>query len=247
MIHYWYRLLENIFAGKDGLHIVITKLVVDQVIFSPVFFVVYYIYMALWDGNMDQVPKKINNELVPVSIDSAKVWVPVQVRILHLAQPHCSLVSVSRFTFPRPTRLLFHHSNHLHLFVLCSVHQLQVHPRAFASSFWQHRCSRLEHLLLNHQQQEEVKYCISNALLEYIPLLIICLAVWMTHPRLATRVRIFLTLSIWLQIDLIDMGKVDRTKFWFNQNPTTVGKVNAVVAFVSSYPSLLYTWLLPTV
>jgi hypothetical protein len=85
MIHYWYRLLEAVFAGKDGLHIVIAKLVVDQILFSPLFFVVYYIYMALWDGNMHEVPKKVRTELVPVSIDSAKVWVPVQVRqITHL-------------------------------------------------------------------------------------------------------------------------------------------------------------------
>lgn len=80
MIHFWYRLLEAIFAGQEGFHIVLTKLVVDQVLFSPVFFVVYYIYMALWEGNMHDVPKKISTELVPVSIDSAKVWVPVQVR-----------------------------------------------------------------------------------------------------------------------------------------------------------------------
>lgn len=80
MIHYWYRLLEYLFKGKEGMAVVILKLVIDQAIFSPVFFVVYYIYMALWDGNMQDVPSKISKELIPVSIDSAKVWVPVQVR-----------------------------------------------------------------------------------------------------------------------------------------------------------------------
>jgi hypothetical protein len=81
MLHFWYKFLAWAFEGKEGLHIILIKLFIDQVIFSPIFFVVYYIYMAIWNGNMAEVPQKIQNELIPVSIDSAKVWVPVQVRV----------------------------------------------------------------------------------------------------------------------------------------------------------------------
>lgn len=78
MIHFWYKLLDKLFEGQSGAWVTIAQLVIDQAIFSPFFFVVYYVYEALLKGTMKEVPGKLKTELIPVSITSAKVWVPIQ-------------------------------------------------------------------------------------------------------------------------------------------------------------------------
>lgn len=78
MMHWWYIFLDKVFAGKSGLAVVLIQLAIDQVIWSPFFFVVYYVYMAMLNGTWGELHDKLTKELVPVSIASAKVWVPVQ-------------------------------------------------------------------------------------------------------------------------------------------------------------------------
>lgn len=79
MMHWWYIFLDKVFAGQSGLPVVLIQLAIDQVIWSPIFFVIYYAYMALLNGgNWNELKEKLTKELIPVSIASAKVWVPVQ-------------------------------------------------------------------------------------------------------------------------------------------------------------------------
>jgi len=92
MMHYYYGWIDQLFAGKEGAWVLITQLVIDQVLFSPFFYVVYYVYMGLINGKLHEVPRQISKELIPTSIDSAKFWtivqfvnfkfVPVELRIL---------------------------------------------------------------------------------------------------------------------------------------------------------------------
>lgn len=71
-------MLDKIFAGQTGLAVVLIQLAIDQVIWSPIFFIVYYAYMAMLNGTLGELKEKLQIELVPVSIASAKVWVPIQ-------------------------------------------------------------------------------------------------------------------------------------------------------------------------
>ena len=78
MMHWWYIFLDKVFAGQSGLAVVLIQLAIDQVIWSPIFFVIYYVYMAILNKTWGDLREKLTKELIPVSIASAKVWVPVQ-------------------------------------------------------------------------------------------------------------------------------------------------------------------------
>jgi len=78
LLHYYYGLIDKLFAGKDGAWVLLTQLFIDQAIFSPFFYVVYYIYMGILNGTLSTVPRQIRKELVATSIDSAKFWTVVQ-------------------------------------------------------------------------------------------------------------------------------------------------------------------------
>ena len=112
LIHFWYKLLGRIFQGKEGLHITLIQLFLDQVLFSPLFFLIYYIYMAFINGQdvIEETKKKIKTELIPVSIDSMKVWVPVQVRprsLLPCNSSHCyAIIAIECAYLKHPYRLL---------------------------------------------------------------------------------------------------------------------------------------------
>jgi hypothetical protein len=94
LVFFWYEFLDFLFKGKEnGPLVILLKLILDQAIFSPLFYVVYYVYIAMIDGTLDKVPEKIAKDLIPVSIDSAKFWtivqfvnfkfVPVNLRVLY--------------------------------------------------------------------------------------------------------------------------------------------------------------------
>jgi len=92
LMHYYYGFVDKLFAGKEGAWVLITQLIIDQALFSPVFYILYYIYMGVVDGKLRDVPRQISKQLIPTSIDSAKFWtivqfvnfkfVPVELRIL---------------------------------------------------------------------------------------------------------------------------------------------------------------------
>jgi len=79
LVYYWYQFLEFVFKGKgDGPAVILGKLFLDQVVFTPIFFIVYYVYNGLIDGTISEVPEKLSKDLIRVSIDSAKVWTIAQ-------------------------------------------------------------------------------------------------------------------------------------------------------------------------
>lgn len=88
LYHYWYILLDKIFKGKTGKLYIILQLLIDQAIFSPFYFVLFYVYMALLQGTLSTIKKEIRENLIPSSISSATVWVPVQFITFKYIPPH---------------------------------------------------------------------------------------------------------------------------------------------------------------
>lgn len=102
MMHYYYGWIDKLFTGQEGAWVILVQLLIDQALFSPFFYVVYYIYMGLVNNKLGDVHRQITKELIPVglllhlhphlfiatflllltlpetSIDSAKFWTVVQ-------------------------------------------------------------------------------------------------------------------------------------------------------------------------
>jgi len=57
----------------------VAKLFLDQVIFSPLFFIIYYVVMGFLNGDLKKAKKQIKEELISMSINSTKLWLPVTV------------------------------------------------------------------------------------------------------------------------------------------------------------------------
>jgi protein Mpv17 len=74
LVHYWYQFLAHIFQRKTDVLTSLLKIVMHQGIFSPLLYVLFFLYTGLFDGNIEHVPKKIKNDLVPLVIAQLKLW-----------------------------------------------------------------------------------------------------------------------------------------------------------------------------
>eukprot|EP01121_Diplochlamys_sp_Union-15-3_P003421 TRINITY_DN1328_c0_g1_i4.p1 TRINITY_DN1328_c0_g1~~TRINITY_DN1328_c0_g1_i4.p1 ORF type:complete len:203 (+),score=22.46 TRINITY_DN1328_c0_g1_i4:40-648(+) len=88
LIHYWYKFLDWLLQNVKGAKLVWIQLFLDEIIFGPIYLVIYYYVMGIMNGTLKNVPKKIKRELIPTAIESLKVWVPVQYINFKLVPPH---------------------------------------------------------------------------------------------------------------------------------------------------------------
>lgn len=88
LYHFWYIFVDKLFQGRNGKLVVLLQLLIDQAIFSPIFFIIFYVYMAVLQNTFSKVGEQIKKEVIPVSLDSAKVWVPVQFITFKFVPPH---------------------------------------------------------------------------------------------------------------------------------------------------------------
>lgn len=78
IFHLWYKLLEKLFQGQQPtLKVVLMKMVVSMLFMRPLFLFVFFTYMPAIQGQtVEEIKKKIKNDLVPAWIASTIVWIP---------------------------------------------------------------------------------------------------------------------------------------------------------------------------
>jgi len=101
VVHYWFIVLEEIFArlgygskkASNSMPVVLGKVALDQLTFSPVFNLLYFYLIGLMEGrSLQYIHDKISREFVMVMMMNYKVWplvnvlnfkyVPPQLRVL---------------------------------------------------------------------------------------------------------------------------------------------------------------------
>jgi protein Mpv17 len=79
LLHFWYYFLDRIFQNKRSIGALILRLLLDQLLFSPLFYVVYYAYMCALEGNLKYLKFKIFRNLGPTISAQLKIWPAAQI------------------------------------------------------------------------------------------------------------------------------------------------------------------------
>lgn len=90
--HYKFLWLENLFRFARGKTAVYGKLAIDQLVFGPIFNVLFYVLMAILEGQPSAMGGLIKSNFWPTTVNSWKVWpiasfisfnyVPAELRVL---------------------------------------------------------------------------------------------------------------------------------------------------------------------
>mmetsp|Transcript_13640 Transcript_13640/g.20056 ORF Transcript_13640/g.20056 Transcript_13640/m.20056 type:complete len:237 (-) Transcript_13640:346-1056(-) len=92
--HFWYNWLDEVLAGTSP-QVVVAKVFIDQVLWNPVFGVLFFTYLGLTQGDgFDKIIQKIKNDLFTTVKGSWTVWplahlinfrfVPTEQRMLYI-------------------------------------------------------------------------------------------------------------------------------------------------------------------
>mmetsp|Transcript_33507 Transcript_33507/g.84111 ORF Transcript_33507/g.84111 Transcript_33507/m.84111 type:complete len:192 (+) Transcript_33507:1126-1701(+) len=88
LIHSWYGILDKLFAGKTGTTVALSKLALDQLIFSPFLTSLFFSYLELVNGKPESIPDTISKQLLPCMKMSWKVWPITQWINFTFVPPH---------------------------------------------------------------------------------------------------------------------------------------------------------------
>eukprot|EP01111_Echinosteliopsis_oligospora_P015412 TRINITY_DN609_c0_g1_i1.p1 TRINITY_DN609_c0_g1~~TRINITY_DN609_c0_g1_i1.p1 ORF type:complete len:189 (+),score=30.82 TRINITY_DN609_c0_g1_i1:119-685(+) len=78
LIHQWYLALDRAFHGRKGRDVVITKILMDQLLFAPLINIFFFIYMGFVSGSFSQILPSIKSGTIPSMLANWKFWPFVQ-------------------------------------------------------------------------------------------------------------------------------------------------------------------------
>ncbi len=90
-LHFWYGFLAKRLPGST-LTAAIQRLACDQLIFAPAFIPVFFSANLLLEGKADQIPRKIENDLLTTVISNYALWVPAQFINFRFIPPHLQVL-----------------------------------------------------------------------------------------------------------------------------------------------------------
>ncbi|KAJ8600613.1 hypothetical protein CTAYLR_007725 [Chrysophaeum taylorii] len=73
--HYFYNFLDSVMAGATPLFVA-AKVAIDQTLWAPIFMVMFFTYMCVFDGTPDQILPKIKQDIFTAVKGSWGTWVP---------------------------------------------------------------------------------------------------------------------------------------------------------------------------
>lgn len=73
--HYFYNFLDKVLAGTTPA-IVALKVAVDQTLWAPLFMVMFFSYMCLFDGTPELIASKIKGDIFTAVKGSWMTWIP---------------------------------------------------------------------------------------------------------------------------------------------------------------------------
>jgi len=72
--HFKFLFLDVLFGGVKGKLNIYGKLAIDQIVFGPIFTIVFYALLAIFDGQPGKMGQLIKQNLWPTQLTSWKVW-----------------------------------------------------------------------------------------------------------------------------------------------------------------------------
>lgn len=86
--HYWYTALESTFPGRV-LRNFVSKLAMNQFCLAPVVITASFLWNLAWQGHLDQLKPKFQNDFVPTLLTGWKFWVPAaSINFLYVPLQH---------------------------------------------------------------------------------------------------------------------------------------------------------------
>lgn len=76
--HYWYGMLSVRIVG-DTFAAALKRVALDQILFAPVCLTGFFSLNMILNGQMDAIPKKLEEDLLPTMVTNYSVWVPAQI------------------------------------------------------------------------------------------------------------------------------------------------------------------------
>jgi len=73
--HYFYNFLDSKISGTTP-PVVAAKVFIDQTLWAPVFMVMFFSYMCIFDGTPDLIGSKIKQDIFTAVSGSWKTWIP---------------------------------------------------------------------------------------------------------------------------------------------------------------------------
>ena len=87
--HFWYGLLEKIFGGKMTLKVSMVKMVVDQVVFSPLEVSSFMVWTHLIEGQTSpSLSEKLLGDFPPAMLISYLFWCPASLASFYFVPFH---------------------------------------------------------------------------------------------------------------------------------------------------------------
>ncbi|CAI5470815.1 unnamed protein product, partial [Closterium sp. Yama58-4] len=93
-LHIWYGLLGK-FIQIEGFKGVLARLLIDQVIFSPLSIATFVGLVLLLEGKPERIVPKLEKDFVPTCINMWKLWVPFQLFNFALVPPQLQVGAVN--------------------------------------------------------------------------------------------------------------------------------------------------------
>ncbi|CAI5523571.1 unnamed protein product [Closterium sp. Naga37s-1] len=93
-LHIWYGLLGK-FIQIEGFKGVLARLLIDQVIFSPLSIATFVGLVMLLEGKPERIVPKLEKDFVPTCINMWKLWVPFQLFNFALVPPQLQVGAVN--------------------------------------------------------------------------------------------------------------------------------------------------------
>lgn len=91
-LHFWYDALATSIKGSN-IMANISRLLLDQMIFAPAFIASFFMIMSALDGkSMDDIKRKLKEDLYPTVKYNFSVWVPAQFINFNFVPPHLQVL-----------------------------------------------------------------------------------------------------------------------------------------------------------
>jgi len=97
ILYFWYKWLDKAFIGT-GAKMVVKKMLIDQFIMTPPFYVVFFVTMSLLEGKQDLL-KECKEKFIPTFKTSCVFWMPAQAINFMLVPPGARVIYVGLCSF----------------------------------------------------------------------------------------------------------------------------------------------------